>query len=589
MESIDSEFGPVRKAKVKVSPGRIIQDVSVDHEQSSLLQKMTLLPIKRPSSEESNPIDQQDEHREEVSSITTDNKNVNILNNIRLSSKRLKPNASPNEQNLSPKKVQPLDSGFKRFKHFLMRHLYQSLPPDQTRPYSYLRETHQEIDRLLKQSIVQKESHSSILVGPRGSFKTVLLNHELALLSERYHQQFITIRLNGFIHSEQTAINGIATQLEEQLRKLHGRIRKPVNEDTDISNGSLTEVFEKILRLLDSAAVSGSQDKSDNESTKITVVFIFDEMDTFAGPVRQTLLYNLFDMVEHARVPVCIFGCTTKLNILDYLEKRVKSRFSQRIIYMPQIEGFQQFIETVEEMLCPPSCDDGLKFVKSWHSLVHNELSKPNSDVHLLVKFNYETFKSLQHLRNGLIPLIFGAKDYESLENSFKTCSKTKSYNHNLLESSLTTKINSLSNLELCILICAARTVLKAKDESTNFNLVYAEYEEMIKSINRRIPTMAPTKSNEDTTAVIFDNKIKLWKKRDIKNVWESLLALNFLTEKSAVGLRESAIAAFYASNYQFQGTTIPFDLRRYQTQVTLQGLRRIVPRSSMYHPWTQL
>lgn len=588
MENIDCEFGPVRKAKVKVNPDRIIQDASVDHEQSSLLQKITLLPIKRPSSEDSNPLNQENEHREKGSN-TTEDTNVSLLNNIRLSSKRLRPNNWPSETKFSPRKVQPLDSDFKRFKHFLMRHLYQSLPPGQTKPYSYLHETHQEIDRLLKQSIVQKESHSSILVGPRGSFKTVLLNHELALLSEKYHQQFITIRLNGFIHSEQTAINGIATQLEEQLRRLHGQIKTPINEDTDISSGSLTEVFEKILRLLDSAAVSGSQNKNDTENTKITVVFIFDEMDTFAGAVRQTLLYNLFDMVEHARVPVCIFGCTTKLNILEYLEKRVKSRFSQRIIYMPQIEGFQRFIETVEEMLCPPSCDDGLKFVESWNSLVHDELFNPNSDVHLLVKFNYDTFKSLQHLRNGLIPLIFGAKDYESLKNSFRTCSKTKSYNQNLLESSIAAKVKSLSNLELCILICTARTVLKAKDESTNFNLVYAEYEEMIKSINRKIPTMAPTKNNEDTTPVILDNKIKLWKKRDIKNVWESLLALNFLTEKSAIGLRESAIAAFYASNYQFQGTTIPFDLRRYQSQVTLQGLRRIVPRSSMYYPWTQL
>ena len=74
-----------------------------------------------------------------------------------------------------------------------------------------------------------------------------------------------------------------------------------------------------------------------------------------------------------------------------------------------------------------------------------------------------------------------------------------------------------------------------------------------------------------------------------MKNVWETLINLNFLTEKSAVGLRESAIAVFYASNYQLQGTTIPFDLRLYQTHVTLSDLRRIVPRSSLHYPWTQL
>lgn len=582
MEGVDSDFGPVRKSKLKVNPDRIIQDVSVDHEQNSLLKKITLLPIKRSVSGNSKNSIQRNE--EDVDSVIS-TKEASILSNIRLITKKSRFNAL-NDNDLSFK-VEPLDPDFKRFKHYLLRHLYQTLPPEQTKPYSYLRETQQEINRHLKQSIVQKESHSSILVGSRRSYKTFLLNHELALLSEKFHQQFITIRLNGFIHSEQTAINGIATQLEQQLQTLHGKFKEMKKEDTNISSGSLTEVFEKILRLLDSAAVSSSQNKN-NDTTKITVVFIFDEIDTFAGPVRQTLLYNLFDMVEHARVPVCILGCTTKLNILEYLEKRVKSRFSQRIIYMPQIEDFPQYLFTVKEMLSPPASSE-LNFVDSWNALVDQELSDANSNIHRVIRINYETFRSLPHLRNGLIPLIFGAKDYKALEESFKSCGRLKMYNENMLQSSLTAKVQSLSNLELCILICVARTTLKTKDETTNFNLVYAEYEEMIKSVNKRIPTVATTRSNNDSTSVVFDNTIKIWKKKDIKNVWESLLALNFLTEKSAVGLRESAIAAFYASNYQFQGTTIPFDLRRYQSQITLKGLRRIVPKSSMYYSWTQL
>ncbi|CDF87212.1 BN860_01310g1_1 [Zygosaccharomyces bailii CLIB 213] len=582
MESVDSDFGPVRKAKVKVNSSRIIQDVSIDHDQSSLLKKITLLPIKRPLDKSPNENTLGTESAELSSPVNT--KESNILSNIRLITKKARTN--PINDNATSFKVEPLDPDFKRFKHYLLRHLYQTLPPEQTKPYSFLRETQQEINRHLKQSIVQKESHSSILVGPRKSFKTFLLNHELALLSEKFHQQFITIRLNGFIHSEQTAINGIATQLEQQLQTLHGQITKK-EEDVNISSGSLTEVFEKILRLLDSAAVSGSHSKQNNTS-KITVVFIFDEIDTFAGPVRQTLLYNLFDMVEHARVPVCIFGCTTKLNILEYLEKRVKSRFSQRIIYMPQIEDFHQFLSTTKEMLSPPSISD-FKHVDSWNALVEKEILDPSSNIHRIVRINYETFRSIPYLRNGIIPLVFGARDYESLQDSFKNCDRLKMYNKNLQENSLTEKVKSLSNLELCILICAARTALKSKDETTNFNLVYAEYEEMIKSVNKKIPTVASSRINNDSTSVVFDNTVKIWKKRDIKNVWESLLALNFLTEKSAVGLRESAIAAFYASNYQFQGTTIPFDLRRYQSQVTLQGLRRIIPKSSMYYSWTQL
>ena len=112
----------------------------------------------------------------------------------------------------------------------------------------------------------------------------------------------------------------------------------------------------------------------------------------------------------------------------------------------------------------------------------------------------------------------------------------------------------------------------------------------MVKAINSRIPTVAPTiNSGTGQTTFSIDNTIKLWLKKDVKNVWETLVQLDFFTEKSAVGLRDNATAAFYASNYQFQGTMIPFDLRSYQMQIILQELRRAIPRSNMYYSWTQL
>lgn len=585
MEEVDGEFAPIRKAKAKISSDRIIQDVMVDHTQNSLLKKITLLPIKLQAATitSTRQLGDEAEVKDVEESCSSKRKRTDILSTIRLVTKRSK----SQHENLS-RKVEPLDPEFTRFKHYLLRHLYQTLPAEETKLFSYLHDAQQEIDRILKQAIVQKESHSSILVGPRGSYKTFLLRHEIALLSQKYDQQFITIKLNGFIHSEQTAINGIATQLEQQLLKLRGRL-KNLNETTDISSGSLTEVFEKILRLLDSTSVGQHHNSTPNSATtKITVVFIFDEIDTFAGPVRQTLLYNLFDMVEHARVPVCIFGCTTKLNILEYLEKRVKSRFSQRILYMPQIENLHQFAETVDEMLSV-SGSSNYRYTELWNSKVHEMISKENSELYRLIKTNYETFRSIPHFKNSVIPLVFNAKSYGSLCAAIDSCEIIKEFNNNQLESSFTAKVGSLSDLELAILICAARTALKTKDETMNFNLTYAEYEEMIKSLNAKIPTVAKTGKATEGVSVIFDNVIKLWKKTDVKNIWETLIGLNFLTEKAAVGLRESAIAVFYASNYQFQGTTIPFDLRLYQTQVRLQDLRRIVPRSSMYYSWTQL
>ncbi|CAI4053890.1 hypothetical protein N7582_005845 [Saccharomyces uvarum] len=496
------------------------------------------------------------------------------------------------KRNKDQEKRKDADPNFTSLQKRLLQQLNGTIPISEKIIFRYLQDSQQEIDRIIKQSIIQKESHSVILVGPRQSYKTYLLDYELALLQQSYNEQFITIKLNGFIHSEQTAINGIATQLEQQLQKIHGNETKIDDASLEkISSGSLTEVFEKILLLLDSTTKTGSEDSGNadgSSTTKITVIFVFDEIDTFAGPVRQTLLYNLFDMVEHARVPVCIFGCTTKLNILEYLEKRVKSRFSQRVIHMPQIQTLDDMVEGVKDLLTVPF--EVSPWVSHWNETLEKELSNPRSNLNKHIRMNFETFRAFPALKNCLIPLIATSQNFDSLCSAIKSCSFLELYNANQLSNSLTGRLKSLSDLELAILISAARVALRAKDGSFNFNLAYAEYEKMVKAINSRIPTVAPTiNSGTGQTTFSIDNTIKLWLKKDVKNVWETLVQLDFFTEKSAVGLRDNATAAFYASNYQFQGTMIPFDLRSYQMQIILQELRRIIPRSNMYYSWTQL
>jgi origin recognition complex subunit 4 len=64
------------------------------------------------------------------------------------------------------------------------------------------------------------------------------------------------------------------------------------------------------------------------------VVFIIDEFDLFAGHTRQTLLYNLFDIAQARKAPIAVLGLTTRIDVVESLEKRVKSRFSHRYVYL---------------------------------------------------------------------------------------------------------------------------------------------------------------------------------------------------------------------------------------------------------------
>ncbi len=68
--------------------------------------------------------------------------------------------------------------------------------------------------------------------------------------------------------------------------------------------------------------------------TSKSIVFVIDEFDLFATHARQTLLYNLFDIAQARKAPIAVLGLTTRIDVVESLEKRVKSRFSHRYVYL---------------------------------------------------------------------------------------------------------------------------------------------------------------------------------------------------------------------------------------------------------------
>ena len=79
-----------------------------------------------------------------------------------------------------------------------------------------------------------------------------------------------------------------------------------------------------------------------------------DEFDLFTTHPRQTLLYNLFDIAQAKKAPMAVIGCSTRMDVVDCLEKRVKSRFSHRWLHIPAAKSIVVFEETVRNVLCLP-------------------------------------------------------------------------------------------------------------------------------------------------------------------------------------------------------------------------------------------
>lgn len=75
-------------------------------------------------------------------------------------------------------------------------------------------------------------------------------------------------------------------------------------------------------------------DFAGEKRTSKSIIFILEEFDLFCAHHNQTLLYNLFDISQSAQAPICVLGITCRIDVIQLLEKRVKSRFSHRQMFL---------------------------------------------------------------------------------------------------------------------------------------------------------------------------------------------------------------------------------------------------------------
>lgn len=142
----------------------------------------------------------------------------------------------------------------------------------------------------------------------------------------------LVVHLNGNLHTDdKLALKSITLQLRLE-NAVDGKVF-----------GSFAENLAFLLACL----------KSGDKSSK-SIIFILDEFDLFCLHHKQTLLYNLFDVAQSAQAPICVLGLSCRLDVVQLLEKRVKSRFSHRQIFLyPNNSNaeFEQFLEYFKKLL----------------------------------------------------------------------------------------------------------------------------------------------------------------------------------------------------------------------------------------------
>ncbi|KAJ3159306.1 origin recognition complex subunit 4 [Geranomyces michiganensis] len=380
-----------------------------------------------------------------------------------------------------------------------------------------LTDQHAKIHSLLSRTISRGESNSVLLMGNRGTGKSALVDSALQKLRAEFsNEAFITVRLSGLFQTDDRLA------LREIMRCLSSaaaaRRRDGSDDTTTAGDGGDNTVDDADL---DAAAASGRWSfaqclsyvldtlRAGNARSSTPVVFVLDDVDLFAMHPKQALLYNLFDACQTAQNPIAVVAMTTRIDFVDLLEKRVKSRFSHRQVCIYPAENFAAFLDimraavriapddnitttTTEDKNNVGGCSD-----ESVSTTYQAPAAAPEADA-FRAAFNWHVDEMLRSgmVVNALKRVYDLGKDvragFRILYTLIIRLSQTDPYPtpplaarylpNPLAPDPKVTTIASLSILELMLLIAMQQHEARQVD-AYNFEMVYDEYREFIQAV----------------------------------------------------------------------------------------------------------
>jgi len=397
-------------------------------------------------------------------------------------------------------------------------------------PLIGLDEEYQKVYQLVQQTVVAGEGNSMLLIGPRGTAKTTLVETVISQLVEDHREEFYVVRLNGFIHTDdKLALKEIWRQLGKEM---------DVEDESMGIRSNYADTLTSLLALLSHPA-EHSATATDMAQTSKSVVFVLDEFDLFASHSRQTLLYNLFDIAQSRKAPIAVLGLTTKVNVVESLEKRVKSRFSHRYVYLSLPKTFATFrdicksalvceateaipIATVDstDFKTPQSLPRYLKLCTAWSKYMASLLTSDPAITRLFRRI-YAHSKS--------IPSVMTAFLMPILSMSPTSIPSPASFTSNTLlpPDSKLHLLPSLAEIELALLIAAARLDVILDTDTCNFNMAYDEYV----SLASRAKLLSSASG-----AAALGGVGRVWSRDVAMGAWERLEGLELLVPALGAG-----------------------------------------------------
>ena len=166
-----------------------------------------------------------------------------------------------------------------------------------------------------------KETNQSDIIlsyGNNNYIVKIFLEH---YLENEFNGKYISFTFNGFVHTTEEYV------LKKICQKLNIEFGKAGFEN-----------YQK--------AIDNYFKKSNN---KELIIIFYENIEFLIKKKKQNLLYTLLEIINASK-NLLFIGFTSHYNLTDLMEKRNRSRFSQKTIY-PNIKSYEKIFIMIEQIL----------------------------------------------------------------------------------------------------------------------------------------------------------------------------------------------------------------------------------------------
>ncbi|KAL3661496.1 hypothetical protein V7S43_013256 [Phytophthora oleae] len=331
-----------------------------------------------------------------------------------------------------------------------------------------------QLEQLFQRTVQFGENQSGLLLGAVGSDRRAIVLHAMRDLRSKFGD-FTLVYLNGVIlQNELEAFKEFTAQLTRTTAVKHPAL-------------SYWNMYGYLRSLL--VAKAKARDH---------VIVVLDALEQFVrenSNAKQLLLYNLLDWLQAKDVKMGVLGITDNYNVVDNLEKRVRSRFSnlQIVIERPSFAQIRQHLMRMLSLdtfelgahgeLQPPTDKYAAAFTKSV-----KELLLEQSNFLASLEFDYDIGKP----QAFFVQLTFAAVCFLDIDAPLLTAQHFRRARHLLEQDHQLAVLETVPEHGIALLIGMGH-LEKAEQRVFTLEMVYSRWENFLRQHD--FLTQLPTRS----------------------------------------------------------------------------------------------